>query len=286
MLELLTSKTLVADGAIGTELLKRSNEKFPEILNFTNPQLVESLHIDYTNAGADIITTNSFGANPARLKSTKINIYELNKTSAQLARKVNFSNKLIFGSVGPSGLKPGDEEFKKLADYYFEQIRGLADGGVNAILIETMIFIEEMKIVCEVARNVTKLPLALSMSFHKTKNGFKTYAGVDLKIAVKEMLKLGAEIIGANCGNGFAEMVDIAKNFKSITKEIPVLVKPSAGTPRKINNDLIYPDTPETIPEFVRKLVDIGINIIGGCCGTTPEHIKVIRKIVDETAQK
>ncbi|CUT03774.1 Homocysteine S-methyltransferase [Candidatus Kryptobacter tengchongensis] len=88
------------------------------------------------------------------------------------------------------------------------------------------------------------------------------------------------------CGNGFAEMVDIAKNFKSITKEIPVLVKPSAGTPRKINNDLIYPDTPETIPEFVRKLVDIGINIIGGCCGTTPEHIKVIRKIVDETAQK
>ncbi|CUS78655.1 homocysteine S-methyltransferase family protein [Candidatus Kryptobacter tengchongensis] len=286
MLELLTSKTLVADGAIGTELLKRSNEKFPEILNFTNPQLVESLHIDYTNAGADIITTNSFGANPARLKSTKINIYELNKTSAQLARKVNLSNKLIFGSVGPSGLKPGDEEFKKLADYYFEQIRGLADGGVNAILIETMIFIEEMKIVCEVARNVTKLPLALSMSFHKTKNGFKTYAGVDLKIAVKEMLKLGAEIIGANCGNGFAEMVDIAKNFKSITKEIPVLVKPSAGTPRKINNDLIYPDTPETIPEFVRKLVDIGINIIGGCCGTTPEHIKVIRKIVDETAQK
>ncbi|CUS95873.1 5-methyltetrahydrofolate--homocysteine methyltransferase [Candidatus Kryptobacter tengchongensis] len=286
MLELLTSKTLVADGAIGTELLKRSNEKFPEILNFTNPQLVESLHIDYTNAGADIITTNSFGANPARLKSTKINIYELNKISAQLARKVNFSNKLIFGSVGPSGLKPGDEEFKKLADYYFEQIRGLADGGVNAILIETMIFIEEMKIVCEVARNVTKLPLALSMSFHKTKNGFKTYAGVDLKIAVKEMLKLGAEIIGANCGNGFAEMVDIAKNFKSITKEIPVLVKPSAGTPRKINNDLIYPDTPETIPEFVRKLVDIGINIIGGCCGTTPEHIKVIRKIVDETAQK
>lgn len=286
MLELLTSKTLVADGAIGTELLKRSNEKFPEILNFTNPQLVESLHIDYTNAGADIITTNSFGANPARLKSTKINIYELNKTSAQLARKVNLSNKLIFGSVGPSGLKPGDEEFKKLADYYFEQIRGLADGGVNAILIETMIFIEEMKIVCEVARNVTKLPLALSMSFHKTKNGFKTYAGIDLKIAVKEMLKLGAEIIGANCGNGFAEMVDIAKNFKSITKEIPVLVKPSAGTPRKINNDLIYPDTPETIPEFVRKLVDIGINIIGGCCGTTPEHIKVIRKIVDETAQK
>lgn len=282
MLESLTSKILVGDGAIGTELLKHSNEKFPEILNFTKPQLVESLHIDYINSGADIITTNSFGANSARLKNIKINIYELNKTSAQLAKKVNTSNKLIFGSVGPSGLKPGDEEFKNLPVYYSEQIRGLADGGVDVILIETMISIEEMKIAYDITRNITKLPVALSMSFHQTKNGFKTYSGIDLKVAVKEMLKLGAEIIGANCGNGFAEMVEIAKKFKLTTKEIPLLIKPSAGTPKKINNRLIYPDTPETISEFVKKLVDMQINIIGGCCGTTPEHIKVIRKIVDE----
>lgn len=283
MLELLKSKILVSDGAIGTELLKLSNEKNPEILNFKKPSLVEKIHTNYINAGADIITTNSFGANSARLKG--VNIYELAKASAQIARKVKTDDKFIFGSVGPTGLKPTDEEFKKIADYFSEQIYGLNDGGVDAILIETMIFIEEMKVAYRVARTETRLPVVVTMSFHLTKNGFQTYGGADLKTSVKEMLNLGAEIIGANCGNGFNEMTTLAEKLKSMTKETFIMIKPSAGTPKRINDKLIYPDTPDSISKFVEKLVDLGINIIGGCCGTTPEHIKVIREIVNKAIQ-
>ncbi|MCS7229246.1 MAG: homocysteine S-methyltransferase family protein [Candidatus Kryptonium sp.] len=282
MLKQLINETLVCDGAIGTELLKRSNEKIPEILNLTKPEIVESLHIDYIKAGADIITTNSFVANPVRLKNIPVNIYEINKISAQIANKVKLPNILVFGSVGPTGLKPHEKEFKEIANYFSEQIHGLVDGNVDIILIETMIFTDEMKIAYQVARSETKLPIALSMSFRKTKNGFETYSGIDIKTATKEMLSLGSEIIGANCGNGFAEMVEIARYFKSITKEIPILINPSAGTPHKVDNKLVYPDTPENISESVRKLVELGTNIIGGCCGTTPEHIKVIREIVND----
>lgn len=282
MLKQLINRTLVCDGAIGTELLKRSNEKIPEILNLTKPEIVESLHLDYINAGAEIITTNSFGANLARLKNISINIYELNKISAQIANKVRPPNVLIFGSVGPTGLKPQKNDFKKIANYFSEQICGLADGNVDVILIETMIFSDEMRIAYQIARTETKLPIALSMSFRRVRNGFETYSGIDIKTAIKEMLSLGPEIIGANCGNGFAEMVEIARYFKSITKEVPILVNPSAGVPRIVDNKLVYPDTPENIAESVMKLIELGANIIGGCCGTTPEHIKVIRKIVDD----
>ncbi len=283
MLELLKSKILVSDGAIGTELLKLSNEKNPEILNLKKPSLVEKLHIDYINAGADIITTNSFGANPVRIKD--INIYELAKASAQIARKAKIDNKFIFGSVGPTGLKPTDKEFKNIDAYFSEQICGLNDGGVDAILIETMIFVEEMKAAYQVARTETKLPIAVSMSFHLTKNGFQTYGGTDLKTSVKEMLNLGAEITGANCGNGFAEMTILAEKLRTITRETFIIIKPSAGTPKRINDKLIYPDTPNSIPKFVEKLINLGVNIIGGCCGTTPKHIKVIRELVDKTIQ-
>jgi len=277
-------KPLVSDGAIGTELLKRSGEKIPEILNLTNPEIVEQLHIDYINAGADIITTNSFGANRARFKKhhSEINIYELNKISAQIANRVKPRGKILFGSVGPTGLKPEQDEFKKIADYFQEQIAGLRDGNVDVILIETMTMIEEMKIAFELARKETDLPVAITMSFQITKNGIQTYSGVDFKIAVKEMLKLGAEIIGANCGNGFDEMVEITKQFKSITRETPLLIQPSAGKPEGIGNRLLYPDTPEKITRSVEELVELNVNIIGGCCGTTPEHIRVIRKIIDE----
>lgn len=282
-----TIKPLLCDGAIGTELIKQTNQKIPEILNLTQPEIVKQLHTNYIKAGSDIITTNSFGANYQRLKKAiknlgEINIYELNKLSAKIANEVKTKDKLLFGSVGPTGLKPEDKEFKKIAEYFGEQIRGLKDGGVDIILIETMTIVEEMKIAFEIARNEANLPVAVSMSF-KIENGqIYTYAGVDFKNAVKEMMNLGADVIGANCGNGFAEMVEIAKSLKSLAGDFPILIQPSAGTPQKINKSLIYPDTPDKISPYVEKLIDIGINIIGGCCGTTPEHIEVMRRIIDE----
>ncbi len=285
MLNLTQGKPLVSDGAIGTELIKRSSEKIPEILNITNPEIVEQLHLDYINAGADIITTNSFGIIHTKLKKNyinKITIYELSKLSAQIANKVKPKDKILFGSVGATGLKPNQDEFKKIRDYLYEQVSGLRDGKVDIILIETMTRLEELKIAFEVARGETNLPVAITMSFQITKNGIQTFSGVDFKTAVKEMLNLGAEIIGANCGNGFDEMVEIAKQFKSLTKETPLIIQPSAGIPKQVNNELLYPDTPEKIKQNVEKLIELNVNIIGGCCGTTPEHIKVIRKIVDE----
>lgn len=284
MLNFKQGKPLVSDGAIGTELIKRSREKIPEILNIKNPEIVEQLHLDYINSGADIITTNSFGVIYAKLKGNlpdEITIYELTRLSAQIANKVKPEGKIIFGSVGATGLKPNQDEFKKLRDYLCEQISGLRDGKVDVILIETMTMLEEMRIAFEIARRETNLPIALTMAFQITKNGIKTYSGVDFKIAVREMSNLGAEIIGVNCGNGFDEMVEIAKQFKSITKETPLIIQPSAGIPKKVDDELIYPDTPQKIKRSVEKLIELNVDIIGGCCGTTPEHIKMIRKIVD-----
>lgn len=278
-------KPLVSDGAIGTELIKRSSEKIPEILNVKNPKIVEQLHLDYINSGSDIITTNSFGIIYAKLNGNlpdEITIYDLAKLSAQIANKVKTKGEIIFGSIGATGLKPNQNEFKKLPDYLCEQVSGLRDGNVDIILIETMTTLQEMRTAFEIARREANLPIALTMAFQITKNGIKTFSGVDFKIAVEEMLNLGAEIIGANCGNGFDEMVEIAKQFKSITKETPLIIQPSAGIPQKAGNELLYPDTPEKIKQNVKKLIELNVNIIGGCCGTTPEHIKVIREIVDE----
>ncbi len=282
-----TIKPLLCDGAIGTELLKQTDQKIPEILNLTHPELVKKLHSDYINAGSDIITTNSFGANYPRLRNIikdfgEVDIYKINKLSAQIANEVKSKDKLLFGSVGPTGLKPEDDEFRKIGDYFTEQILGLRDGGADIILIETMIFTDEMKIAFEIAKRETDLPIAVSMSFKIINGQIYTYTGVDFNVAVKEMLNLGANIIGANCGEGFAEMVEIAKFLKSLAGDIPVLIQPSAGKPRKVGKSLIYPDIPEKISPYVEKLIEIGINIIGGCCGTTPEHIKVMRRIIDE----
>jgi 5-methyltetrahydrofolate--homocysteine methyltransferase len=280
MFEILKDKILICDGAVGTKILKRAKVEYPELANLTEPEVVSQLHCRYIDAGADIITTNSFGANSPRLARFGVNIYELNKKSAQIAKFAKLKGKILFGSVGPIGLKNSDD-FKKMYDYFSEQMSGLRDGGVDVILIETMTNVEEMKIAFEVARGEMKLPVATTMSFKVTKEGIKTYQGIDFKIAVREMLKLGAEIIGANCGNGFDEMVEIVKGFRSITRESFLLIRPSAGTPRKVSDELVYPETPDKIIPAVKKMIELGVNIIGGCCGTGPEHILVIRKIID-----
>jgi len=280
MFEILKDKILICDGAVGTEILKRAKVEYPELANLTAPEIVSQLHCRYIDAGADIITTNSFGANSPRLARFGVNIYELNKKSAQIAKFAKLKGKILFGSVGPIGLKNSDD-FKKMYDYFSEQMSGLRDGGVDVILIETMTNVEEMKIAFEVARGEMKLPVAITMSFKVTKEGIKTYQGIDFKIAVREMLKLGAEIIGANCGNGFDEMVEIVKGFRSITRESFLLIRPSAGTPRKVSDELVYPETPDKIIPSVKKMIELGVNIIGGCCGTGPEHILVIKKIID-----
>ncbi len=280
MLEILRDKILVCDGAVGTEILKSSKVEYPEIANLTDPGIVYKVHSRYVDVGADIITTNSFGANSLYLAEFGVNIYELNKKSAEIARFVKSKGKILFGSVGPIGLKNSDD-FKKMYNCFSEQILGLQDGGVDVILIETMTNVKEMKLAFEVARAETKLPIAVTMSFKVTKAGIKTYHGIDFKVAVREMLNLGAELIGANCGNGFEEMVEIVKGFRAITRESFLLIRPSAGTPRKVGGELVYPETPNIIAPFVKKILEFGVNIIGGCCGTGPEHILLIRKIVD-----
>jgi 5-methyltetrahydrofolate--homocysteine methyltransferase len=170
----------------------------------------------------------------------------------------------------------------ELYETFSLQCKALQDGGADAILIETFSAIDEALIAIKAAKENTSLEVICTFTFELTIDGrYKTMMGIEPKQYVEEMLKAGVDIIGTNCGNGFERMVDIIKELRSSNKDIPILVHANAGLPRIENGKIIYPETPEIIKKFVPSLLEAGVNIIGGCCGTTPSHIKAISRIIN-----
>jgi 5-methyltetrahydrofolate--homocysteine methyltransferase len=294
MLDELKKRVLVSDGSTGVELQRRGLEAGhpPEKWNISHPGVIKNLYLDYFKAGADMVTTNTFGANYLRLKNYGLEskVYYINKLSAELANEVKPEGKFVNGDVGPIGeaLEPyGTVTLKEAEDYFREQIKGLRDGGVDAIIIETMMAVEEVEIAIKVAKEETKLPIIATMTFEFGKAGFRTPWGVDTETAVVRMISAGADVIGANCGRGFDEMIGIIEKMsvyieKNFEIRYPLIAQPNAGIPDLVDGTPVYKETPELIIPKVRKLLELGVRIIGGCCGTGPEHIKVIRKLVDE----
>ena len=280
-------KILVSDGAMGTELQKRGliPGNCPEEFNITHPEIIKSIYNEYYTAGSDIVTTNSFGANRYRLKffGYEKKVEEFNEASVRLAKEICPKDKFIAGSIGPLGeiIEPlGTISELDAFNAFAEQAAILENSGVDVIFIETMMALEEISIAVKAVKDKTNLPISASMTFELGKAGLKTPWGVDIKTAVKTLTELGVDIIGSNCGKGFDEMVEVVKEFKSVTNK-PIIAQANAGLPEFINGESVYNETAQIIAPKVKNILKAGAKIIGGCCGTNPHHIKKLREIAD-----
>jgi 5-methyltetrahydrofolate--homocysteine methyltransferase len=281
--EIQKGKPLISDGAWGTFLQARGLQpgECPELWNITHRADVFAIAKSYIEAGADIILTNSFGGSPLKLIHYGLSerTAELNEAAGAISREAAGSDKFVLGSMGPSGaiLMMGEVSGQELYDGFALQAAALKKGGVDAICIETMSDIEEATIAVQAAKESTGLEIVCTFTFEKTISGeYRTMMGVSPSDMVQAIINAGASVIGTNCGNGFEQMIGIVKEIRRVDNVTPVLVHANAGKPIMKDERTYYPDTPEMMAATMHTLVAEGANIIGGCCGTTPEHIRAL----------
>lgn len=285
--EITRKSVLVSDGAWGTFLHKKGLKagECPELWNITHPEKVFEIAKSYIDAGADMIETNSFGGNRIKLSNYQLEkrTIELNKAAAEISRRAAGTDRFVLGSVGPTGKMLITEEVTpvELYEVFKEQAIALADGGVDAIVIETMSDLEEALIAVKAARENTSCEVICTMTFEKTVTGeYRTMMGISPSEMTVALTAAGADIIGANCGNGISDMIGIVKEIRNSNPGIPVLIHANAGMPLLRDNETYFPETPADMAGKTLEIIRAGANIIGGCCGTTPEHICEIHKIV------
>jgi 5-methyltetrahydrofolate--homocysteine methyltransferase len=278
---------LVSDGAWGTFLQQKGMlpGECPESWNITKPEEVFDIAKSYVDAGSDMIETNSFGGNRFKLERYGLGskVSELNKAAAEISRKAAGS-KFVLGSVGPTGkiLMMGEVAEEEIYEAYKEQCLALEAGGADAIIAETMSDIDEARLAVKAAKENTSCEVICTMTFEKTVSGeFRTMMGVSPTEMVEALVEAGADMIGANCGNGIENMIGIVSEIRKANPVIPIIIHANAGMPVYRDGQTIFPESPEEMSRFVPKIIDARANIIGGCCGTTPAHIRKVREVVD-----
>ncbi len=276
-LEAVKKGVLILDGAMGTEIVRRHRGKVPmgEILNREQPQLILSIHRDYLEAGADIIETNTFSLNRFKAEEAGLGrkFLDLLKRGIALAREAAKDRAFVAGSVGPLGklLQPlGELYWEEAYEAYYEVFSTMAQEGVDILQAETMVDIEEAKIASMAAKEAAPhIPLILSVTF--TEEG-RTVTGSDPQTAFSVLSKTPAEVLSANCGREVEEFLSIADVLSKIGK--PFAIYPNAGLPVKRDGELFYPMGPQAFSDYGEKFYQKGASIVGGCCGTTPQHIR------------
>lgn len=273
----------IFDGAIGTMLQNAGMKpgECPELLNVTKPEIVQSIHRAYAEAGSTIIETNTFGASRIKLAEYGLEdrVAEINAAAVQNMKIAAAGRAKVAGAMGPTGkfIKPlGELTFDEDYDNYYEQAKALADAGADYILIETCIELQEMRAALLAAKDACNLPVICQMSY--SEDG-RTVTGTDPQTAAVVLSAMGADIIGANCSLGPEQLIPIVKELAE-NCTCPISIQPNAGMPHLVDGKTVFPMTPEDMGKWAPKLIEAGATYIGGCCGTTPAHIAAVAKAV------
>ncbi|HKT13364.1 MAG TPA: bifunctional homocysteine S-methyltransferase/methylenetetrahydrofolate reductase [Terriglobia bacterium] len=283
ILHRLDSRPLVGDGAMGTMLYASGvslNRCFDE-LNLISPHLVKEVHMGYVKAGAELLETNTFGANRFRLAKFDLadKVREINLAGAHLARESAGEDLYVGGSVGPLGLRLeplGPTSFEEARRAFREQVEALAEGGVDLIVIETMMDLEEAHQALLAAREATSLPVVVQMTVQEEGN---TLSGASPEDFARQLDAWGADVIGVNCGIGPATVLETLERMAAVTSK-KLSAQPNAGLPHSVDGRTHYLCSPEYMAERASRFIQAGARIVGGCCGTTPQHIKAIKAAV------
>ncbi|MDD3926622.1 MAG: homocysteine S-methyltransferase family protein, partial [bacterium] len=277
---------LISDGAMGTFLQAKGLQQgeCPESWCVSHPDAVKDIAEAYINAGSDIVETNSFGGTYYKLKEFGLGdkVVEFNTAAARLAKEAMGDKGFVAASVGPTGQIVVDEggavSEQDLYNAFRDQVIALEQGGADALCIETMSSITEAVQAIKAGKENTKLPIICTFTFEPGARGFRTMMGVDPTRAAQEAVAAGADIIGANCGNGIANMIEITKSLCAATPNTPILIHANAGMPVFEDGKTVFKETPEDMAARVGELIEAGACIIGGCCGTNPDHIAAMAK--------
>jgi len=293
MADKLSEGLLFLDGAMGTQLMAKGIEpgKCNEYLNVESPKIILDIHRSYFQAGSDAVLTNTFGANEITLARHNLadKVEQINRAAVKIARQAAGRDKFVMGDIGPCGdfLKPlGTLEPERLKDAFAKQAKALCDGGVDGFIIETMTAVDEAKIAVEAVKSVCPLPVFVSFAFDAAGSDFRTMMGASVETIVSEFSALGVTAIGFNCGTlKMEQYLLLAEKFAKLLadKNILLLAEPNAGKPELIDDRAVYKVSDEDFAEWLARIHKAGAAIIGGCCGTGPEHIKaMVQKIKDK----
>lgn len=289
LLSALKKRPLVCDGAMGTQLMAAGLKSGAcgEKWNAYRSDVVEAIHRAYRQAGCDLITTNTFGGTTAALArhGAEDQMRELNLAGARAARKGAGEGAWILGDIGPFGgfLEPvGDTSAAELEKIFRAQAEALYDAAVDAYIIETMSDPEEMAIAIKAAKHIRPLPVIATYAFNAAGDDFRTMMGASVADALNRAKDEGADVIGANCGTSLnlEDYLRLAEKLVKAAGGTPVIIQPNAGSPVQSAGGVQYPATPEDMGQLAPKLVSAGARIIGGCCGTTPNHLAAMAKAV------
>jgi len=292
LLEALQERPLLGDGAMGTQLMFAGLEQggCGEAWNLTHPEKVLAIQRRYAEAGSDCILTNTFGGSRIMLKrhASSENVVEINQAAVEIVRQA-FGDRdgYVIGDVGPFGglMEPyGDFTETQVRDAFTEQAQALVDAGADAIIIETQTSLEELTLGIRAAQEAGAPCVIGSMAYDVTLDGstFRTMMGVDPEQAAQLMAELGADIVALNCGTGMdmARAREAVERYRKVT-DLPVMAQPNAGLPKLIQMKVVYDETPEDMVSGVAPLLAAGANIVGACCGSTPDHIRAFRAAID-----
>jgi 5-methyltetrahydrofolate--homocysteine methyltransferase len=285
--EVAQGRVLVSDGAWGTFLQKKGLQpgECPELWCVTHREAVKSIPTSYIDVGADMVKSNSFGGTRCKLQHYGLadRVAELNEAAASISREAAGPNRHVLASIGPTGkmLLMGDVTEEELYAAFKEQAVALERGGADACLIETFAALDEAALAVKAARENTKLEVAVTFTFERTLQGeYRTMMGVSPSDMAAAMLEAGADIIGANCGNGMERMAEIIREMRRAAPLAALLVHANAGTPVRVNGADTFPESPADTAKYAGAVIAAGAGIIGGCCGTTPEHIRALVNLV------
>jgi 5-methyltetrahydrofolate--homocysteine methyltransferase len=277
-------RVIVADGATGTSYQDRGLEigEAPEEWLFKSPERVIELHRAFVEAGADLLLTDTFGATPLRLQHTSLagRVHDVNVRAVELAREAAGNHVLVAGSMGPTGhlFEPlGPLTSAECVENYAEQAGALSAGDADLLLLETFFSIDEALAAIEGTRRASDLPLVVTFSFDQ---GTRTMMGHSPADVVEAIVPLGVTAIGANCGKSLADADVVAAEFVDLAGDVPVWIKPNAGVPKIVGDQVVYEAGPTMLAAHVRRYVEQGARIVGGCCGSTPEHVAAIARAV------